>query len=253
MSGSPSLVGADDTRCRPVRRTGRIEESTGRDVCSQPPAMSTGSQRRAASTVPGLRDPAGARPDHDTRMRRRTVHVVVGAVLATAVVVAGLSRPAASGPPAAAPWPAPGEWCAPPSCTAVADVVRGFDPPLQDWLPGHRGVDVVAPPGMPVAAPAAGRVTFAGAVGGRPVLVLEHDDGRRSTLEPVESDLVRGESVARGQVVGVTGTTGMHCSSCLHWGVREDEVYVDPLLLLDGGPIVLLSTRPEGTPARTKP
>ena len=29
-------------------------------------------------------------------------------------------------------------------------VVRGFDPPPQPWLPGHRGVDLAAPPGAVV-------------------------------------------------------------------------------------------------------
>ena len=42
------------------------------------------------------------------------------------------------------------------------EVVRGFDPPEQRWLPGHRGVDLTATPGAAVRAAGDGRVRFAG-------------------------------------------------------------------------------------------
>ena len=59
---------------------------------------------------------------------------------------------------------------------------------------------------------------------------LDHGGGLRSSFEPVESHLVRGDRVLRGQVVGVLRGRD-HCGSrdCLHWGVRRDEDYVNPL------------------------
>ncbi|MDF9878083.1 M23 family metallopeptidase [Cellulosimicrobium cellulans] len=131
-------------------------------------------------------------------------------------------------------------------------VLAPFDPPLQDWLPGHRGVDLAAAAGEPVLAPAPGVVTFAGPVAGRDVVVVTHDDGLRTSLEPVTSSAPRGTRVAAGDVVGtVQGSDGAavasHCAAtCVHWGVRRGERYVDPLALLgERPPIVLL---PLGAP-----
>ncbi len=124
-----------------------------------------------------------------------------------------------------------------------ADVVRGFAPPPAPWAAGHRGVDLRASPGAVVRAPASGTVTFAGTVAGRGVLTVTHDDGRRSSFEPVTATTAVGARVAAGDVVGtVDGARAAHCApaTCLHWGVRVGERYVDPLALLDDGPIVLL-------------
>ncbi|MCL2423789.1 MAG: M23 family metallopeptidase, partial [Micrococcales bacterium] len=54
-----------------------------------------------------------------------------------------------------------------------------------------------------------------------------------------------GDQVLPGDPVGVVvDSTASHCSptTCLHWGVRRGEQYIDPMLLL-GGPIVLLPDR----------
>lgn len=130
-------------------------------------------------------------------------------------------------------------------------VLAPFDPPAQDWLPGHRGVDLAASPGEAVRAPYAGVVTFAGPVAGRGVVVILHDDGLRTSLEPVTGDARPGDRVAPGDVVGTTevpgsdGATasqhGGHCAAtCVHWGVRRGDRYVDPLALLGGRPPIVL-------------
>ena len=64
-------------------------------------------------------------------------------------------------------------------------VVHGFDPPATRWSSGHRGVDIAAAVGTSVLAPTDGQVSFVGMVAGRPVLVLTHAGGLRSTFEPV--------------------------------------------------------------------
>ncbi|MBD8079286.1 M23 family metallopeptidase [Cellulosimicrobium arenosum] len=152
----------------------------------------------------------------------------------------------------AAPSVAAGGWSAPVGDPAAPDVLAPFDPPAQDWLPGHRGVDLTAPPGDTVRSPAGGTVTFAGPVAGRDVLVVTHDDGLRTSLEPVTSSVSAGTRVRRGDVVGhvqdPVGTAGSHCAgTCVHWGVRRERTYLDPLGLLGGRPpIVLLPLRERG-------
>ncbi|MFJ9799435.1 peptidoglycan DD-metalloendopeptidase family protein [Streptomyces sp. NPDC101145] len=120
-----------------------------------------------------------------------------------------------------------------------AVVVRGWEPPVSAYGRGHRGVDLAAPPGTPVRAAAAGRVSFAGAVAGRGVLVvaLAAPAGAvplRVTYEPVRPLVEAGAVVAAGQVVAVTSAdAASHCAGgCLHWGLRWGDAYLDPLSLL---------------------
>ncbi|MGC5168466.1 murein hydrolase activator EnvC family protein [Luteimicrobium sp. DT211] len=123
-------------------------------------------------------------------------------------------------------------------------VVRAFDPPAVRWGAGHRGVDLAAAVGDEVRAPAAGTVAFAGTVAGRGVLTLLHDDGLRSSFEPVTTTLHAGDRVGQGDPVATLddATPGGHClpASCVHWGVRRGETYLDPMALVATEPIVLL-------------
>lgn len=124
-------------------------------------------------------------------------------------------------------------------------VTRPFEQPPTRYSAGHRGIDIAGDVGTPVYSPASGIVHFAGAVGGRPVLSLEHLGGVLSSFEPVDSVLVAGDTVAAGDVIGiVSGPSASHCDNCLHFGVREDGEYVSPLKFLGGiAPAVLLPTR----------
>ncbi|PZE80433.1 murein hydrolase activator EnvC [Curtobacterium sp. MCBD17_032] len=112
-------------------------------------------------------------------------------------------------------------------------VQRPWERPATEYGPGHRGLDVAAGPGTPVTAPDAGTVTFAGPVGGRPVVTIDHGDGLVSTLDPVRPSVREGDHVDRGRSIGVV--TSGHCPAatpCLHLGARVDGSYVDPLPLL---------------------
>lgn len=120
-------------------------------------------------------------------------------------------------------------------------VARLFSGPAQRWLSGHRGVDLAAAPGVPVRAPTSGRVTYSGTVVGRQVITIEDPLGRRHSFEPVEQPLPAGTRVNQGDQVAVVGPPTGHCpSSCLHWGVRVGERYVDPLALIPRPAPVLL-------------
>ncbi|MEO3782935.1 M23 family metallopeptidase [Actinocorallia sp. B10E7] len=125
--------------------------------------------------------------------------------------------------------PPPWEWPLP----APVRVVRAFAPPAAPWLPGHRGVDLAARPGLPVRAPAAGRVVFARDLAGRGVITITHGP-LRTTYEPVVPAVPQGAAVAAGDVIGTVQRVRTHCfpGTCLHWGLRRDTAYLDPLALL---------------------
>ncbi|MFF3330017.1 M23 family metallopeptidase [Streptomyces sp. NPDC002888] len=116
-------------------------------------------------------------------------------------------------------------------------VLRGWQPPATVYGRGHRGVDLAAPPGARVRAVAAGKVSFAGRVAGRPVVSVElpgtGDPPLRTTYEPVHPSVTKGDEVEAGETIGTVEATGSHCSAtCVHWGLLRGETYLDPLTLL---------------------
>ncbi|MFC9681345.1 murein hydrolase activator EnvC family protein [Streptomyces sp. NPDC056948] len=116
-------------------------------------------------------------------------------------------------------------------------VLRGWEPPATAYGPGHRGVDLAAAPGTPVRAVAGGRVSFAGRVAGKGVVSVElsgtGDSPLRTTYEPVTATVEEGEEVASGEVIGTVDSAGSHCTAtCVHWGLRRGETYLNPLSLL---------------------
>lgn len=119
-------------------------------------------------------------------------------------------------------------------------VVRPFEPPATPYGPGHRGVDLGAPPDTQVLAAGDGIVVYAGPLAGRGVVSIAHTGGLRTTYEPVTALVHAGQRVARGTVIAVL--TPGHCVAavCLHWGARRGTEYVDPLGLLSSGRVRLL-------------
>ncbi|MXG88040.1 M23 family metallopeptidase [Nocardioides flavescens] len=140
---------------------------------------------------------------------------------------------------AALPDPVPvGVW---PLQPAPPPVVTHFDPPADPYAAGHRGVDLLGHPGQVVATALAGSVTYAGLLAGRGVVVVDHGT-TRTTYQPVSASVTVGTSLAAGDPIGTLELPGSHCfpRSCLHWGWIEGETYLDPLLLVGGGPVRLL-------------
>jgi murein DD-endopeptidase MepM/ murein hydrolase activator NlpD len=115
-------------------------------------------------------------------------------------------------------------------------VLDPFRPPERPWLPGHRGVDLLAAPGTEVLASGAGIVLWSGLLAGRGVVSVLHGDGRRTTYEPVEAEVGIGDLVGAGTRIGRIGVGTSHCAgvvSCLHWGLlTATDDYLDPLSLL---------------------
>jgi len=167
---------------------------------------------------------------------------MLGLALLVGFAVAGSPASAAGSAAGATPPVAElGTWSWPVS--GAHSLARPYIAPAGPYAPGHRGIDIRSAADAAVLAPADGVVHFAGFVVDRPVLSIEHADGALSSFEPVQTELVAGDHVTRGQVIG-TLLAG-HCASpCLHLGARVDGEYVNPLLFLGGvGWSVLYPTR----------
>ena len=113
-------------------------------------------------------------------------------------------------------------------------VVDGRDVPKSP----HSGMDIAAPEGTPVKAPAGGIVTFVDAdlylTGG--TLLIDHGHGVSSNfLHLSRIDVKAGDRVEQGEVVGAVGKTGRASGPHLHWGLNWFDTRLDPLLLLAHG------------------
>lgn len=101
---------------------------------------------------------------------------------------------------------------------------------------GHSGMDIAAPTGTPVKAPAGGIVTFANQnlylTGG--TLLIDHGFGVSSNfLHLSRIDVKVGDRVEQGQVIAAVGSTGRSTGPHLHWGMNWLDVRLDPLLVLE--------------------
>jgi murein DD-endopeptidase MepM/ murein hydrolase activator NlpD len=102
---------------------------------------------------------------------------------------------------------------------------------LSDGRSRHPGLDIAVPKNSYIRASGAGTVRAAGLdeVYGQ-FVVIEHGEG----LETVYGHASRlyvtaGDRVRRGQVIGLTGSTGRSTAPHLHFEVRQDGRPVDPL------------------------
>jgi murein DD-endopeptidase MepM/ murein hydrolase activator NlpD len=100
----------------------------------------------------------------------------------------------------------------------------------------HTGIDIPAPTGTAITAAAAGTVIYSDWLGGYgKVIMLDHGGGVVS-LYAHNSALVlsEGQSVKRGDTISKAGSTGNSTGPHLHFEVRKNGAYVDPLPWLNG-------------------
>jgi len=101
----------------------------------------------------------------------------------------------------------------------------------------HPGIDIAVPTGSIVRAAAGGSVAEAGQ---DPeygwFVLLQHGDGYQSMYGHLSRRLVsRGDSVAPGQVIGLSGNTGRSTAPHLHFEIRRQGVSLDPLTMVKEG------------------
>lgn len=101
----------------------------------------------------------------------------------------------------------------------------------------HTGMDFRAPIGMPAKVTAAGVVTRAGWAGGYGRMIeVDHGGGFATRYGHLsEIDVVVGQKLAAGDVIGKTGSSGRSTGPHLHYEVRHDGEAVDPLRFLTVG------------------
>ena len=94
----------------------------------------------------------------------------------------------------------------------------------------HPGLDIVAPTGTPVAATAAGRVTYAGWKSGwGRCIEIDHGGGIRTFYAHCRTLKVSsGENVFRGDVIATVGSSGRSTGTHLHYGVVANGSWTNP-------------------------
>jgi murein DD-endopeptidase MepM/ murein hydrolase activator NlpD len=108
----------------------------------------------------------------------------------------------------------------------------------------HTGVDVVGPDGTPVFAAAAGVArTFASNVGYGNFVVVIHSDQYATLYGHLRAFTIHdGEEVQKGDVIGLEGSTGLSTGPHLHFEIRHEGDYVDPIpFFLPQTPVVPLN------------
>lgn len=133
----------------------------------------------------------------------------------------------------------------------LADWSLGFDWPVTGRISGvfgsqrilngepkrpHSGLDIAAPTGTPIRAPAPGIVRLAEDdmyfEGG--LVLLDHGHWLESAfLHMSRIDVEPGQRVEKGDIIGAVGATGRVTGPHLHWSMKWAGRLVDPQLTLD--------------------
>jgi murein DD-endopeptidase MepM/ murein hydrolase activator NlpD len=133
----------------------------------------------------------------------------------------------------------------------LADWSVGFDWPVTGRISGvfgsqrilngepktpHSGMDIAAPTGTPIRAPAPGIVRLAEDdmyfEGG--LVLLDHGHWLESAfLHMSRIDVEPGQRVEKGDIIGAVGATGRVTGPHLHWSLKWAGRLVDPQLTLD--------------------
>lgn len=119
----------------------------------------------------------------------------------------------------------------PVSGTITSDFSSSRRHPLLGIIRPHLGVDIMAPRGSRISAPAAGRVSFVGYRFSLGLLVeIEHPNGVMTRYAHCRTTLVSvGDRVARGTMIATVGTSGLTTGPHLHYEVWTHGNAVDPL------------------------
>lgn len=96
----------------------------------------------------------------------------------------------------------------------------------------NNGIDISVPAGTPVLASSDGVVSFASdrvsVFGG--LVLIDHKDKWRTAYGYISRvDVRTGQKVKQGQVIGLTGDSGLGSRPKLHFELRQDRTPVDPL------------------------
>ena len=119
----------------------------------------------------------------------------------------------------------------------------------------HSGLDLAAPKGAPIKAPAAGTVIAVGNYffNGNTV-VLDHGQGLISMYSHMDRINVKeGQHVTLGTPLGAVGMTGRVTGPHLHWTISLNDTRVDPMLLFSEQTLAQLSAPKKPEAAHGEP
>ncbi len=104
----------------------------------------------------------------------------------------------------------------------------------------HEGQDIEAPMGAPVFATANGTVIVAGCQNGYGnVVYIDHGNGLTTRYGHLSHiDVTVGQTIARGEMLGLVGSTGRSTGPHLHYEVRINNQPVNPRQYLPGAEVV---------------
>jgi len=115
-------------------------------------------------------------------------------------------------------------------------VTQEFRPEENSRRRSHDGIDISAPRGTRIYAPAKGTVIYAGQKfhGYGKMIMIEHSPIFTTLYGHCQKLLVKsGEAVRRGTLIGLVGKTGRATAPHLHFEVRVKREPVDPLIYLE--------------------
>ena len=103
--------------------------------------------------------------------------------------------------------------------------------PILHYARPHEGIDVSAPMGAPIVAPAGGIVRLVSwETGYGNVLEIDHGDGIVTKYAHCSKIMVRpGQHVKRGDVIALVGSTGLATGPHVHYEIHVNGKVVDPL------------------------
>jgi len=112
--------------------------------------------------------------------------------------------------------------------------------PFTGRMKFHEGLDISAPTGTPVYAPADGIVTFVGIRNGYGLVIeIKHGDRYITRYAHLSESLVRvGQRVQRGDMIARVGNSGRSTGPHLHYEVLKDGVPVNPKRFIILGEVV---------------
>jgi murein DD-endopeptidase MepM/ murein hydrolase activator NlpD len=99
----------------------------------------------------------------------------------------------------------------------------------------HRGTDFRAAVGNPIRAANSGHVRLAKELfySGN-LVIIDHGTGIFSLYAHLSRiDVIAGQQIEKGQQIGLSGATGRVNGPHLHWGIKVNGIYVDPLQFMD--------------------
>jgi murein DD-endopeptidase MepM/ murein hydrolase activator NlpD len=104
----------------------------------------------------------------------------------------------------------------------------------------HTGVDISAPQGTPVKVTADGIVIHAGWNGGYGrCVIVDHGNNYQTWYAHLSRmDVIEGQEIRQGEILGAVGTSGRSTGSHLHYEVRIGSTPVNPYRFLARGSVV---------------